>query len=60
MTKGIRVTVTDLETGESDSTEIWDNYVLICAGSCYQAGVQASANGTHVLTVKGCRARAAS
>ena len=55
----IRVTAEDLGTGESDSVVITDDYVLICAGSCYQAGVQAElANGTHVITVKGVKRRA--
>jgi hypothetical protein len=52
--KGIRVTVTDLETGESQSAEITDNYVLICAGSAYRSGVQVFPKaGTHVVTIKG-------
>ena len=49
----IQVTVTDLETGESQSRVITDDYALICAGSCWLARTSASANGTHVLTVKG-------
>ncbi len=51
--KQIRVTVTDLETGESESQEVSNDYVIVCAGSCYLDGTQAYANGTHVLTVKG-------
>lgn len=54
-TKGIRVTCTDLDTGESESQVIHDDYVLVCAGSCYRHHVQAHANGTHVITVKGRR-----
>lgn len=50
--KGIRVTATDLETGDSESVVINNNYVLICAGDRYQSGVQRHANGTTVLTVK--------
>ena len=38
--RGIRVTATDLETGESQSAVIDDNYALICAGNCYQGGIQ--------------------
>jgi len=49
----IKVTVTDLENGDSESAVITDDYVLTCAGSVYLAHVQAYANGTHVLTVKG-------
>ena len=53
--QGIRVTAEDLDTGESESRVIWDDYNLVCAGSCYLANVQAHANGTHVLTIKGRR-----
>ena len=49
----IRVTVTDPENGDSETAEIIDNYVIITAGSCYVAHVQAHANGTQVITVKG-------
>lgn len=55
MSRGIRVTVTDLETDESESVEVHDDYFLICAGSCYLDGYQAYATGTHVLTIKGRR-----
>ena len=48
---GIRVTATDLETGESQSAVIDDNYALICAGNRYQSGIQYHANGTVTLTV---------
>lgn len=51
--KQIRVTVVDLKTGESETAEIADDYILICAGSCQLTYTQTSANGTHVLTVKG-------
>lgn len=55
----IRVTAEDLGTGESKSVVVADDYVLICAGSCYQAEVQADLmNGTHVITVKGVKRRA--
>jgi hypothetical protein len=49
----IKVTVTDLGTGDTEESVITDDYVLTVAGSCYLAGVQSYANGTHVLTVKG-------
>jgi hypothetical protein len=49
----IKVAVTDLGTGDSEEQVISDDYVITCAGSCYVAGVQAYANGTHVITVKG-------
>lgn len=52
----LRITVSDAETGEElDSKVIYDDYVLICAGSAHLAHTQAHANGTHVLTVKGRR-----
>ena len=50
--KGVRVTATDLETGESESVVIDNDYVLICAGDHYQSEVQRHANGTTVLTVE--------
>jgi len=50
--KGIRVTVTDLETGEQESKEIENDYILICAGDRYLFHTNAHANGTHVLTIK--------
>lgn len=50
--KGIRVTVKDLETGEEESQEIVDNYILITAGNRYLAHTNMFANGTAVLTVK--------
>jgi hypothetical protein len=54
--KGIRVTVTDLETGDSESKDIWDDYVIIAAGSCEVTNIQTyPTKGTHVLTVKGIR-----
>jgi len=53
-TKGIQITVTDLDTGESESRTIWDDYMLVCAGSCYRHHVTISGSGsTHVVTIKG-------
>lgn len=51
--KQIRVEVTDLKTGEKESSEISDDYVIITAGTCEVSNFQVYANGTHVLTVKG-------
>lgn len=52
----VKVTVSDPATGEVLEEKVLDNdYVLICAGRTYLDGTQASFNGTHVLTVKGCR-----
>lgn len=51
---GIRVTVTDLDTGDSESTEIENDYVLICDGTAHLCHTQVTTKGgTHVLTVKG-------
>jgi hypothetical protein len=53
----IKVTVTDPESGEVLGEHTIENdYVLVCAGSCYLDGTQAyPGTGTHVLTVKGKR-----
>ena len=51
--KGIRVAVTDLETGEVESVELWNDYFVVTAGSCHISHIQTHANGTHVLTIKG-------
>lgn len=48
----IRVTTEDLDTGAKEVLEFSDDYVLICAGGHYLAGLQWYNNGTHVLTVK--------
>lgn len=52
--QGIRVTVTDLATGKSQSTEIIDDYVLVTAGTCGVSSLQKyPSTGTHSITVKG-------
>lgn len=52
--KGVKVTCEDLETGESDSVTIWDDVLVVTAGSAYIAGVQDyPAKGTQVYTIKG-------
>ena len=51
MAEGVRITVTDLATGESESAEICNDYLLVTDGTYYLDGVQTHANGTHVLTV---------
>lgn len=51
----IKVTAEDLGTGDSESIVITDGYVLTCAGTAYLAHVQAYANGTRVITIKGVR-----
>lgn len=55
--KGIKVTVEDLATGEKDEAVIWDNYILVTAGSCEQSSVQVFGNGTHNITVKGVKSK---
>lgn len=50
--KGIRVTTTDLETGDEESVVIEDDFVLIVCGRRYLDSVVRHANGTAVLTVK--------
>ena len=52
--KQIRVTITDLLTGDTETVEIADDYILICAGSAENTYIQTyPTKGTHVLTVKG-------
>jgi hypothetical protein len=54
MSKGIRVTAEDLETGEGSAITIQPgNYVVIVAAPCYVASEQHYATGTTVLTLKG-------
>lgn len=48
----VRVTVEDVETGERESREVDDDYVLVTAGRHYLDGVVRHSNGTTVLTVK--------
>lgn len=53
-TRGYRITVEDLETGESDTQILVDDVVVFTHGSCYVDGVQHwPAAGTSVWTVKG-------
>jgi hypothetical protein len=54
---GIRVVITDLDTGETETAEIMDDYLLITAGSAYRSGYTVYGNGTHVVTVKGVHPR---
>lgn len=51
-----RVTATDLRTGESQTAEIQDNYVIVCAGTCHVAHENHyPKSGTVQLTIKGRR-----
>lgn len=54
--KGIRITITDLETNETETRELWDDFMVIAAGNREVASVNAYANGTQVVTVKKTRA----
>lgn len=57
---GIRITATDLDTGESSTLELgMDDFCLIPTGKCVLASQQLYANGTVVLTLKGYRAKSA-
>lgn len=50
---GIEVTVTDLLTGESQTSEIENDYIIVCAGNKYVSHVQNyPTKGTVVLTIK--------
>ena len=49
---GTKVTCTDVETGESESAVITNDYIVICDGDRYLDHVQQHANGTVVLTIK--------
>ena len=50
----IKVTVLDTESGDTDTAEINNDYILICAGTCTLATIQDyPTTGTRVLTIKG-------
>lgn len=52
-TVSVRVTVEDIETGDTDSAVVGDgDYLVVCTQPAHYT-VQAHANGTHVITVKG-------
>lgn len=54
MDMGITVTARDNETGETMERTIYDDYVIVVAGSCHVASVQDHPGaGTQVLTIKG-------
>ncbi len=52
---GTEVTARDVANGDSDTVVLHNDYVCITDGSCRVAHVQAFANGTHILTIKGRR-----
>jgi hypothetical protein len=50
----IRVTVEDLESGDTESQEIENDYIIVCAGSCHVAQILSyPTKGTQILTIKG-------
>ena len=52
MSEGIRVTVEDLESGETTTREILNDYILVTAGDHYLDGFTKHANGTVQLVIK--------
>lgn len=50
---GTRVTAEDLATGESETVEFTDDYVVTTDGTCEGAHTTVYASGTHVITIKG-------
>jgi hypothetical protein len=58
MTPVVRIVITDLATGKSETQDVADNdYVILTTGSCHVSHTQAyPTKGTHVLTVKGRKA----
>jgi len=59
MATGTKVTARDLESGESESTTIVDDYVLICDGDVYldavehhNSGASHHPGGVTVLTIR--------
>ena len=49
---GTRVTCEDLETGESDSAVVRNNWMVVTDGDCEVTSEQHYGNGTSVLTIK--------
>lgn len=49
---GIRIDVTDLETGDTESQTVTDDVVVITAGRHYVHSVNKHANGTQTWTIK--------
>jgi hypothetical protein len=52
--RGIRVTVEDLKTGEKQTRDVPPgDYMLLTTEPAHVAHINAFANGTHVVTIKG-------
>lgn len=54
----IRVTVLDTESGETNTEEVENDYVLVTAGTCHLEHTNVyPTKGTVVLTIKGIKGR---
>lgn len=49
---GTKVTAEDVDTGESESIVIVDDWNLVCDGAAYVSGIVQHGNGTVVITIK--------
>ena len=50
---GTEVTCRDVDTGESETQRIENDYLVVCDGNRYIDGVQAyPGTGTHIITIK--------
>ena len=58
MTSGTRITCEDLESGETETRVIRDDWVVITDGKYEVASLSQYANGTAVVTVKATRHQA--
>lgn len=54
--KPVTVTVTDPETGDSETAELIDDYAIVTAGTC-RYHVDAQVGGKHVITITGRKGR---
>lgn len=53
----LQITVHDPVTGETQRAEVPAGlYLLVCHAPCHRHGLEARADGTHVITVRGVRA----
>lgn len=52
MSNGTRITCEDVETGETDSVVIKDDYLIVTDGTCNVSHRQHFANGTVQVTIK--------
>ena len=52
MSAGTRVTCEDIETGESESAVIHDDYIIVTDGACEISSMQVYSSGTVQVTIK--------